>query len=73
MRLWDPATGQSLGSLLTGEMGGVDSVALSPDGHWVVAGSDDKTVRVWDVDSGEPVGAPLTGHTEPVLWCGVQS
>ncbi len=28
-----------------------------------VTGSDDATVRVWDLSTGQPVGQPLTGHT----------
>jgi WD40 repeat protein len=35
-------------------------VALS-DGRRVVSGSDDKTLRVWDVDTGEYV-RELEGH-----------
>jgi WD40 repeat protein len=31
-----------------------------------VTGSDDGTVRVWDLTSGEPIGQPFTGHTKPV-------
>jgi WD40 repeat protein len=31
-----------------------------------VTGSDDGTVRVWDLTSGTPLGDPLTGHTGPV-------
>ena len=29
----------------------------------IVSGSDDKTVRVWDLATGAPIGQPLTGHT----------
>ena len=42
------------------------SVAFSPDGKRIVSGSGDKTVRVWDVDTGKPIGQPLTGHTAVV-------
>ena len=42
------------------------SVAFSPDGKRIVSGSDDKTVRVWDAATGQPIGAPLTGHTGAV-------
>ena len=42
------------------------SVAFSPDGNRIVSGSDDKTVRMWDADTGQPIGEPLTGHTDGV-------
>jgi WD40 repeat protein len=41
-------------------------VVFSPDGHRVVSGSVDKTVRVWDVDTGTEIGPPLTGNTDGV-------
>jgi WD40 repeat protein len=41
----------------------VTSVAFSPDGHRIVSGSNDLTLRLWDADTGQPIGAPFTGHT----------
>jgi WD40 repeat protein len=50
---------------LTGHDDLVHSVAVSADGRRAVSGSDDHTVRVWDLDSGELVRT-LTGHEDAV-------
>ena len=39
------------------------SVALTPDGRKGISGSDDNTVRVWDLESGECLKV-LEGHTD---------
>jgi glucose repression regulatory protein TUP1 len=44
---------------------GVTSVALSPDGRYVAAGSLDKIVRVWDVQTGHLLER-LEGHKDSV-------
>jgi WD40 repeat protein len=37
----------------------VNHLAVSPDGKRAVTGGGDGTARVWDLDTGEPVGKPL--------------
>ncbi|CAE6469540.1 unnamed protein product, partial [Rhizoctonia solani] len=46
-----------------GHTDSVNSVAFSPDGKSVASGSDDSTVRMWDVHSSSPIGEPLRGHS----------
>ena len=38
------------------------SAAFSPDGKRIVTASADKTARVWDAETGKPIGEPLKGH-----------
>ncbi|KAG1794787.1 WD40-repeat-containing domain protein [Suillus plorans] len=42
------------------------SVSFSPDGTRIVSGSQDTTIRLWDLATGKPVGEPLWGHTRVV-------
>jgi len=51
----------------TGHESGVISLRYSPNGYRVVTGSSDKTIRIWDAESGAVVGEPLTGHNGAVL------
>ncbi len=41
----------------------VNSVSFSPDGRTLASGSDDKTVKLWDVDTGAVIST-MTGHGE---------
>ncbi|MHB9295703.1 putative serine/threonine-protein kinase PkwA [Pillotina sp. SPG140] len=47
---------------LRGHQGSVRSVAYSPDERFIVSGSFDNTVKIWDAKSGRNLRT-LTGHT----------
>ncbi|CCA70337.1 hypothetical protein PIIN_04276 [Serendipita indica DSM 11827] len=51
---------------LRGHEAPVWGVAFSPDGSRIVSSSSDKTIRVWDADTGQPFGEPLRGHERSV-------
>lgn len=51
--------------LFRGHTSQTNSVAFSPDGSRVVSGSEDKTVRVWDVATGKEL-RKFAGHTKSV-------
>ena len=50
VRIWDAATGEQRATL-TGHRGQVWTVAIAPDGTWLATGSQDKTARIWNIDS----------------------
>ena len=41
----------------------INSVVFSPDGEMLVSGSDDGSIRLWDVATAQQIGEPLKGHT----------
>jgi uncharacterized caspase-like protein len=59
LKLWDIASGRELWSFEREDIlgrrpsgGGIESVAISPDGRAVLAGYGDSKLMLWDIDSG---------------------
>ncbi len=65
-RVWDMTRAKGESRTLADRTGAISGVAFSPDGKMLATAAPDKTVRVWDVNSGKPVGAPFLLDGEPV-------
>lgn len=57
--------GDGLLYTLSGHSGEVNSVAISPDGQTLASGSEDKTIKLWNLRTGE-LKTTLTGHSDGV-------
>jgi serine/threonine protein kinase/WD40 repeat protein len=67
LRIWDMLTGK-IRTLAAAVQPGAESlpVAISPDGRFVSVSAPDGSTRVWDVDKGQPHGAPIH-HAAAIL------
>ena len=61
--VWNHLT-NTIGCQMSGHSRGVICVAFSYDGNYVVSGSEDKTVRIWDCHTGDEVA--LYQHSDCV-------
>jgi WD40 repeat protein len=61
---WRLIRGRALRTL-EGHSGGVNGVAVTPDGKRAVSASDDETVKVWDLETGRELRT-LEGHSRSV-------
>ena len=49
------------------------TIALTSDDTRIITTSDDCTIRIWELASGDPVGQPLTGHADWIRAAAVTS
>ncbi len=64
--LWDFAAQQQVyEQYLPGHAATVNSIAFSPDGLTLASASNDRTIRLWDAATGEPISL-LTEHASSV-------
>lgn len=55
----------NLGYIPKGHTGGVTCIALTPDGKFLLSGSDDKTLILWDLHTRKAIKS-FYGHTESI-------
>jgi WD40 repeat protein len=63
--VWDVSTG-GLRFVLRGHISDLTSVVFSPDGARIASSSNDGSVRIWDVGSGEMLS--IIPSTQAILW-----
>ena len=73
VRLWNPATGQPVGTPIPADPTrsaqgnfGVTGVAFSPDGKLLASADDDGYVRLWNPATRQPVGIAIPADIGPV-------
>ena len=52
-------------STLEGHTESVYSICVSPDGSYIISGSADKTIKIWDTKTKQLLNT-LEGHTDTV-------
>ncbi|CAG8530576.1 1805_t:CDS:10 [Acaulospora morrowiae] len=63
VRIWDLNT-DTLHYTCSGHANWVLYISWSPDGKLLTSGSMDKTIRLWDPETGKSIGDPLKGHSQ---------
>jgi WD40 repeat protein len=69
VRIWSIQTDAVVNISLAADRGAGDSVvkvSFSPDGKWIVTTSTNKTARIWEAQTGQPVGKPM--RHDDTVW-----
>ncbi|KAG8727495.1 hypothetical protein FRC12_022459, partial [Ceratobasidium sp. 428] len=70
IEICDTYTGQKLSGPLRGHRDLIYGLAFSPDGRTLASGAGDKTLRLWDMETGDLLVGPLnhTGSVKSVVF-----
>ncbi|MEU7908539.1 NB-ARC domain-containing protein, partial [Actinoplanes sp. NPDC049118] len=65
LRIWNPNTEEQRTDFISRFDELLNAIAISPDETWLASAGDDRTVKIWNVATGEEQ-ALLQGHIDPV-------
>lgn len=67
IELWNMITNEQIHTL-TGHIQRLNTIVFSPDAKTLASGSDDNTIRLWDVDTGKLIRTleGIRGHSGPI-------
>ena len=63
VHIWNAQTGKH--KMLLSEHKGLRCIAMSPDGMFIATGSEDTTIRLWDINTGQ-LTRTLKGHSHRI-------
>jgi len=66
LKIWNSTTGELL-KTLTGHNGVIADISCSPDSKFIVSGSNDGTVKCWNIETGEWTNIPISKNKEDKL------
>ncbi|MBF0541007.1 MAG: caspase family protein [Nitrospirae bacterium] len=66
IRIYDLTTGK-LSKVLKSHNNKIEDLSISNDGRYLVSGSSDSTVKVWDINNNFSLVSTLSGHTTAVF------
>jgi WD40 repeat protein/predicted Ser/Thr protein kinase len=67
MRVWDFVSGQKIREFASPHEGPIRHLLPIPNGRLIASFGEDKTARLWNADTLQPVGQPMR-HFGPLLW-----
>lgn len=65
IKVWNVQSGQIKHSLVAANTTSITALAISPDGKTIAGGSRDKSIHLWNLQDGTPIGT-WTAHRAPV-------
>ncbi|KAJ1300430.1 hypothetical protein OPQ81_005250 [Rhizoctonia solani] len=63
IHVWDAQSGDTIFGPIQAHTDHIQYIGCSPDGKYIVSGSEDRTIRIWDARNGNMILGPLEAHT----------
>ena len=65
--IFDTDSGRPVIPPMRGHRGAMEASQFSPDGHRIASAGVNRTVRVWNADTGQPIAESRPEHTDTIV------